>query len=201
MLEITCQSRRLEKTSKRSGEPVFPSKLLKPMPDGADFAVWEEERAELKYQWEEEWRTYKTECQLLDDLRRDLVDARRDEADAKLHLGMAEAAQARHIAELLRTAEHARTQEQMCDLRIQVMELQLEKAGATERVANAPMRAKVAADATRVWGGDHTSRPPAAVYDLRGPLQPVPPPEQHANGSWIGARIGGRIPVVTAKQA
>ena len=82
-----------------------------------------------------------------------------------------------------------------------VQELAMEMAAvcldAEERIANAPMRERVAAEAVAAWGPDHAARPPTAVYDLRSPLQPVPPPEQHANGSWNG----GRIPVGTAKQA
>jgi hypothetical protein len=85
----------------------------------------------------------------------------------------------------------------MCDLRIRVMELELEKAEAAERAANAPMRAKVAAEAERVWGPNHVARPPTVVYDLRGPLQPVPPPEQLLDGSWKG----GRVPAIMPKQA
>ena len=113
MLELVCQSRRLEKTIKRHGEPEFPSKLLKPMPDGADYTLWWEERVELKQQFEEEWRMYKAEWQLLDELKRDLVDAHRDVEDAKLYVAEAEAAEARHLHELWRTARHAREQEQM----------------------------------------------------------------------------------------
>ena len=60
----------------------------------------------------------------------------------------------------------------MCDLRIQVMQLQLEKAEAAERAANAPMRAKVLAAAEAAWGPDHASRSPTAVYDLRDPKPP-----------------------------
>ena len=172
VLELTCASRRLEKTIQRHGQPAFPSKLLKPLPDGADFCLWEEERAKIKLQWEDEWRMYKAECTLLEDVKHELYDAQRDESDAKLYVAEAEAAQAHHLAELWRAAEHARTQEQMCDLRIQVMQLQLEKAEAAERAANAPMRAKVLAAAEAAWGPDHASRSPTAVYDLRDPKPP-----------------------------
>ena len=167
VLELTCGCRRLENTIKRHGEPAFPSVLVKRMPDGADYVLWEEERAEIKSQWEEEWRTYKAECTLLEDLKRELYDARRDEEDAKLHVAMAEADQARHLLELQRAREHAEQQEAMCDLRIRVMELEREKAEAAERAANAPMRERMRAAAVEVWGPDHAARPPTAVYDLR----------------------------------
>ena len=52
------------------------------------------------------------------------------------------------------------------------MQLQLEKAEAAERAANAPMRAKVLAAAEAAWGPDHASRSPTAVYDLRDPKPP-----------------------------
>ena len=66
-----------------------------------------------------------------------------------------------------------------------------------EREQNAPKRAALLAAAEKVWGPGHSARPPAAVYDLRGPLQPVPQPEQLLDGSWNG----GRVPAVMPKQA
>ena len=107
----------------------------------------------------------------------------------------------RHWCAAAERAERARDevlqQEQMCDLRIRVLGLELEKAEAAECAANAPMRAEVDAKAVAAWGPDHVARPPTAVYDLRGPLQHVPPPEQLPDGSWKG----GRVPAVMPKQA
>ena len=66
-----------------------------------------------------------------------------------------------------------------------------------EREQNAPKRAALLAAAEKEWGPGHAARPPTAVYDLRGPLQPMPPPEQLPDGSWKG----GRVPTVMPKQA
>lgn len=51
-------------------------------------------------------------------------------------------------------------------LRIRIKELELEKG---ERLANAPMRKQIMDAAVAAWGPDHSSRPPLAVHNLRGP--------------------------------
>ena len=50
-------------------------------------------------------------------------------------------------------------------------------------------RTKLLADAEKVWGPGHASRPPLAVHNLCGPLPPAPPPVQHPTGSWVGSRL------------
>ena len=93
--------------------------------------------------------------------------------------------------------------EQYCNRRIEQSELKAENLRLQiavlemrEREANAPMRAEVAKKAVAVWAPDHAVRAPTAVCDMRGPLQPVPPPEQLPDGSWKG----DRVPAVMPKQ-
>ena len=69
----------------------------------------------------------------------------------------------------------------MCDLRMQVLQMKLERAeddpyGEREAEFEEEMRPWAVA-------------PPAAVYDLRGPLPPAPPPRQLPDGSWVGSRL------------
>ena len=133
------------------------------------------------------WRAYRCTCDVIDGLFQSLSLLFRDEEVAR---EAADAAEDAYLKYVNAESEKAELEAENLRLKVAVLELQ-------EREANAPKRAELCAAAQKAWGPDHASRPPTAVYDLRGPLQPVPPPEQHANGSWIG----GRIPVVTAKQA
>ena len=50
-------------------------------------------------------------------------------------------------------------------------------------------RTKLLADAEKVWGPGHASRPPLAVHNLCGPLPPAPPPVKDPTGSWVGSRL------------
>ena len=71
--------------------------------------------------------------------------------------------------------------------RVEDLELQLElvrariaEIEAEERIQNTPMRERIAEAAKKAWEGDtdrlRASRPPSAVYDMRGPMPPSPPP-------------------------
>ena len=44
------------------------------------------------------------------------------------------------------------------------------KIACAEQVQRIKTRARIEVDAVRTWGLDHASRPPRAVYDMRGPM-------------------------------
>jgi hypothetical protein len=74
----------------------------------------------------------------------------------------------------------ARAQLEKCELEEQLIESELRVLDLHERERNAPKRAALLAAAVEAWGPDHASRSPTAVYDLRGPMPPSPPPcEEH----------------------
>ena len=73
-----------------------------------------------------------------------------------------------------------------------VLELREREANAPKRETNAPKREELRAKAVAAWGPDHASRPPTAVHNLRGPLQPTPPLEQLPDSSWKGGRRSHR---------
>ena len=122
----------------------------------------------------------------LDSMFQSLLLLFRDEEAAREAVDAAEDAYVQYVD----------TQSQKAELEAENLRLKISLLELQEREANAPIRAEVAAKAVAAWGADHAVRPTTAVYDLRGPLMPVTPPEQLPDGSWKR----GRIPAVLPKQ-
>ena len=55
------------------------------------------------------------------------------------------------------------------DSTIHLLQRRIDQLELTEREENAPIREQLIEKAKAAWGPDHASRPPAAVYDMRGP--------------------------------
>ena len=184
VLELTCSVRRVDKSIQRHGEPKVPTCLLKSLDaDGPEFFQKSAELEVVKREWQAEWKQYKEACSLQTEMHKDLIDLRRDEADAVLELKSAQVAMQRELARMEEAAVQAHAEVDRRDQNISVLELAI---GAIEerdaRECNAQKRAQLLADAERVWGPDHASRRPPGrpwtdgYYDLRDNVPPSPPP-------------------------
>ena len=106
-----------------------------------------------------------------EDARHKLADHRRAvrcEAELKAELEAARTADAERRA-VADEEDRARLAEFEAAAEAEEMEERM-------RQRNLSLRAQLLAAAEKVWGADHASRPPVAVYDMRGPLPPSPPP-------------------------
>ena len=186
VLYLSCDVRRLEKSIKRHGEPEFePPARMPTEPFQAVAAVYE-----ARNNFADQQLSYQESTSFLLSLKQELVMLERNELDASNEL---ECAKIEHETAEIIVQEWQQLEVEMVAVRLE----------AAERIANAPTRAKVAAQAVDAWGPDHTARPPTAVYDMRGPLGPHdarPPPEQLPDGlGWKGDRVPAVMP--KAKQA
>ena len=173
----------------RRGPPKSPPRQRPPKADvGADaYVAFEEARAAARAAHEAAHAHYLEQRRQLERMLEQLLALYGQEDTLRAAIDAAEdACQVYAQAQLER---HALVEALMVR-ELRVLDLQ-------EREQNARKRAALLAAAEKEWGPDHAVRPPTAVYDLRGPLQPVPPPEQLPGGSWNG----GRVPAVMPKQA
>ena len=164
-----------------------PRRRIDPARDSEDYIQAMDAQEAARGAYMAAWHAYRCECDQIDGMFQSLSLLLRDEEAAREAVDAAEDAYEQYLFD---QSERAELEAENLRLKMSLLELQ-------EREANAPIRAAVAAKAVAAWGPDHASHPPTAVYDLRGPLQPVPPPEQLADGSWKG----GRVPAVMPKQA
>ena len=154
VLELTCSVRRVDKSIQRHGEPKVPTCLLKSLDaDGPEFFQKSAELEVVKREWQAEWKQYKEACSLQTEMHKDLIDLRRNEADAVLELKSAQVAMQRELARMEEAAVQAHAEVDRRDQNISVLELAIgaiEERDARER--NAQKRAQLLADAERVCG-------------------------------------------------
>ena len=170
--------RAMQKRDRRGPPKPPPRRRIDPARDSEDYIQAMDAQEAARGAYMAAWHAYRCECDQIDGMFQSLSLLLRDEEAAREAVDAAEDAYEQYLFD---QSERAELEAENLRLKMSLLELQ-------EREANAPIRAAVAAKAVAAWGPDHASHPPTAVYDLRGPLQPVPPPEQLADGSWKGGQ-------------
>ena len=154
MLELECQSERINKAIERKGAPLAPKpKSLNVK--APDFLEKAEARDGVWLEHENKRMEFSEALDFAEDLQLRLYIARRDAIDAKRDLRDAREAL---DAELAEAVAEARREAEVHTLRAEVIRMKLEKQA----------RAEWNATAEAAWGPDHVSRPPKAYYDMRG---------------------------------
>jgi hypothetical protein len=173
VLEVECQVHRVQNSLDRHGT----TKLPKPVANHSKHDLHHlEQKEQERLEWELGWEAHRKLQRFLLGLKVEHHTLKSEELQAKHAVEEARLLYFNEIQLALADERELRERNERLELSVHLAQCRIDKLERDERESNAPIRSRLLEEAEAAWGPDHASRPPRAVYDMRGPMPPSPPP-------------------------